>query len=66
MYYRLWYGKMTSRKPAHAMQVGYRNASPRCIRSAPKDCNYEELGPMYVTLNDDLIERPLEGTLTHS
>lgn len=60
---RLWYRseKNSNFKQTHPIQIGYRNAVPKCLNSSSKVPVYDDLGPMYSKLNDELIDHPLEG-----
>ena len=49
------------RPRSHAQQVGYRNLVPRVIDSSQKVPTFEDLSSTYSMLNENLIEKPLEG-----
>ena len=62
--FRLWYTiNKSGQKRSHPFQIGYRNYLPKCTNPSPKEPSFDDLGTMYSSLNENLIERPLEGKI---
>ena len=57
---RIWYSDRTESR-RHAIQIGYRNCLPQCLNMGFIYPKYEDLGSLYARLNNDVLERPLEG-----